>query len=330
MRIAALSSLLVFSSLSVSTAADWPQYRGDAERSGYTDEKLPAELSLAWKYQPAHEPVPAWPRDDRMLFDRAHDVVIGGGVLLFGTSADDQVIALDPLTGREKWSFYCDAPVRFAPAIYKDRAYVASDDGCMYCLWLADGVVLNKWRGGPSDAMILGNGRMVSRWPARGGPVIRDGVVYFGAGLWQSDGIFLMAIDAESGRELWRNDEAGKIYMPQPHGGANAESGVSAQGYLVASGESLIVPTGRAVPAVFDRTDGRFRYYHLQANGHVGGTLTVAAGEAFYNGGTAFNLASGASEGKLGPGSVAGFGEAIVHGSKKEVRAMRVLEKTEP
>ena len=330
MRIAALSSLLVFSSLSVSTAADWPQYRGDAERSGYTDEKLPAELSLAWKYQPAHEPVPAWPRDDRMLFDRAHDVVIGGGVLLFGTSADDQVIALDPLTGREKWSFYCDAPVRFAPAIYKDRAYVASDDGCMYCLSLADGAVLNKWRGGPSDAMILGNGRMVSRWPARGGPVIRDGVVYFGAGLWQSDGIFLMAIDAESGRELWRNDEAGKIYMPQPHGGANAESGVSSQGYFVATGEELIVPTGRAVPAVFWRDEGKFRYYHLQANGHVGGTLTVAAGQEFYNGGSAFKLADGALATKLGPGVIARFGEGIVHGGKKDLRAMKVVTKTVP
>jgi outer membrane protein assembly factor BamB len=178
--------------------------------------------------------------------------------------------------------------------------------------------------------MILGNGRMVSRWPARGGPVIHEEIVYFGAGIWQAEGIFLVAIDCETGREIWRNDQAGKIYMPQPHGGANAESGVSAQGYLVVSGESLIVPTGRAVPAVFSRPDGRFRYYHLQANGHVGGTLTVASGESFYNGGTAFNLASGASEGKLGPGSVARLGDGIVHAGKKELRAMRVVDKTEP
>src|SRR5688572_18310386 len=80
------------------SAADWPQYRADAERSGYTAEKLPAELSLAWTYKPAHPPMPAWPRDDRMVFDRAHDVVIGGGVLLFGTAAEGRVIALDATT----------------------------------------------------------------------------------------------------------------------------------------------------------------------------------------------------------------------------------------
>ena len=50
-------------------------------------------------------------------------------------------------------------------------------------------------------------------------------------------------------KSVWRNDEAGKIYMAQPHGGAMAESGVSPQGYLVATADQLLVPTGRAVPA---------------------------------------------------------------------------------
>src|SRR5687768_2867673 len=312
------------------TAADWPTYRGNAERTGHTAESLPANLPLAWTYRPLHAPAPAWPRDDRMLFDRAHDVVIAGNTLLFGSSADCRVIALDATTGKEKWTFFTDAPVRFAPAIWKDCAYAVSDDGYLYCLNLSDGALIQRWRGGPTDEMVLGNGRMVSRWPARGGPVIEGGIVYFGAGIWQSEGIYLVAIDAESGRELWRNDQAGKIYMPQPHGGANAESGVSAQGYFVATADRLVVPTGRAVPAVFNRTDGEFKYYHLQANGHVGGTLTVAAGEAFYNGGTAFNLTSGLSEGKLGPGSVAKFGDGVIHGGKKELRSIGVVEKTEP
>ena len=29
-------------------AADWPTYRGDAERSGFTTDALPAKPSLAW------------------------------------------------------------------------------------------------------------------------------------------------------------------------------------------------------------------------------------------------------------------------------------------
>src|SRR5687768_7780925 len=87
--------LLVTGSFSTAQAADWPMYRGDAARSGYTSEALPKRLSHAWTYRPTHAPVPAWPRDDRMMFDRANDVVVAGGLLFFGSAADCKVVALD-------------------------------------------------------------------------------------------------------------------------------------------------------------------------------------------------------------------------------------------
>lgn len=311
-------------------AADWPTFRGDAERSGYTADALPGELALQWRYRPLQGPSTAWPRDDRMLFDRASDVVVANNTLLFGSSTEGSVTALDATTGQLKWTFVTDAPVRFAPAIWKDRAFVASDDGVLYCLALRDGDVLHEWRSGPTNELILGNGRMMSRWPARGGPVIRDGIVYFAAGIWQSEGIYITAIDAASGKIVWQNDKAGQIFMPQPHGGAMANSGVSAQGYLVATAETLIVPTGRAVPAGFSRDDGKFLYYHLQANGHVGGTLAVVAGKNFYNGGSAFDANSGALEAKLGAGSIAAAPGGIYFGSKKELKRMELVEKLAP
>ncbi len=325
-----LCSLLAIVWLSEASAADWSMARGNAARSGYTTEDLPAKLSLAWTYRPMHAPAPAWPRDDRMLFDRAPEVAVAGDLLFFGSSADGRVMALDAATGRPRWTFFTDAPVRVAPAVWKDRVFVVSDDGCLYCLAAADGSLLERWRSGPTDEMILGNGRMVSRWPARGGPVIRDGVVYVATGVWQSEGVWIQAIDAASGRVLWTNDEAGRIYMPQPHGGAMAESGVSAQGYLVATADELLVPTGRAVPAAFARENGRFLYYHLQANGHVGGTQTTVAGASFYNGGCMFNLATGALEAKLGPGAVAEIPGGVVHGGKRELRRLNVVEKMAP
>ncbi len=275
-----LSVLSAVSLLVVSSGADWPTYRGDAARSGYTQRDLAGEavagLDLSSR---CTLPQPAWPRDDRMLFDRAPDVVVAGGVLFFGSSADGQVIALDAATGQQRWTFFTDAPVRFAPAIWKDRVFVVSDDGYLYCLALADGSLIQRWRGGPTDEMILGNGRMVSRWPARGGPVIRDGIVYFAAGIWQSEGIFLLAIDAESGREV-----CGATTTPAR---STCRSRTAARWPTAASRPraissrrptTLLVPTGRAVPAAFSRGDGQFRYYHLQANGHVGGTQTVAVG----------------------------------------------------
>ena len=46
------------------------------------------------------------------------------------------------------------------------------------------------------------------------------------------------------GNVVWKNVDAGAIYMPQPHSTAEAKSGVSAQGYLAVAGDRLLVPTG--------------------------------------------------------------------------------------
>src|SRR5688572_4993983 len=96
-------TLIVMGWLSVAHADDWPTYRGDAARSGFTADKLPGKLSLAWSYRPNSAPSPAWGRDDRMLFDRANEVVVTNGLLIFGSSADCRVVALDAATGDLRW-----------------------------------------------------------------------------------------------------------------------------------------------------------------------------------------------------------------------------------
>lgn len=281
-------------------AADWPQDRADATRSGYSAEPLPATLSLRWTTRAQHPPAPAWPSIDRMPFDRAYRVVAAAERLYYGTSADDKVIARDAATGRVLWTTFTEGPVRFAPALWRDRLFVASDDGFLYCLDADRGRVLWKIRGGPRPDRILGNDRMISRWPVRGGPVVADGVVYFAAGIWPSEGVFLYAIDAATGKQLWRNDSSGAIEMDQPHPGARAVSGAAAQGGLAVAGDLLLVPTGRAVPAAFARSDGKFRYFHLNANRGAGGSEVVALEGFFVNGGTLFSAANGALKAVLG------------------------------
>ncbi|KKL11907.1 hypothetical protein LCGC14_2541080, partial [marine sediment metagenome] len=69
----------------------------------------------------------------------------------------------------------------------------------LYALSTDDGRLLWKRRGGPDDRSVLGNGRIISKWPARGGPVVVDQVVYFAAGIWPSEGIYLHALDAADG-----------------------------------------------------------------------------------------------------------------------------------
>jgi len=263
-----------------------------------------------------------------MPFDRAYQVVVAGGKVIYGSSADGIVYALDADSGNVQWRFYTDGPVRFAPALSRDRVFVASDDGYLYALQLPGGQLLWKRRGGPNPNAVLGNQRLISKWPARGGPVVADDAVYFAAGIWPSDGIFLYALDAADGDVLWCNDDSGEIYMPQPHGGANAKSGLSAQGYLVVSKDRLLVPTGRAVPALVDRGTGKFECFHLQKYGQYGGTPTMAVGWTFFNSGLGFSNESGEKTMSLGSGQLAASDHGVVRADPRTVEAYR-WEQTE-
>jgi len=312
-------------SLPNAEAKDWAQFRGDAARSGYTSEELSADLSLRWVYRPRQAPRPAWQgRDTRMTFDYAPQPIVAGGAVFFAGSADDKVSALDLATGRVKWRFFAESPIRFAPAFLGGRLYVCSDDGYVYCLAAKTGEVVWKKRGGPAGDMVLGNGRMVSRWPVRGAATILDGIIYVGAGIWPSEGIYLYALDPDTGEELWVNDTSGGLLTDQPHGGARAHSGVSAQGYLAVAGDTLLVPTGRAVPAGFNRADGAFRYFHLQRYGQVrpGPFVGVADGLTF-SGNSLFRAESGQLLLSKTPGSgFAVFPQHIVFAQGGSIKAV--------
>ncbi len=262
-----LAVLVLGLAVSGAPAADWPMYRADPGHTGYTAEPLPSRLRIRWvrKNPP---PSPAWSgRDTRMPYDHAYQPVAVGGLVFWGSSTDCSVCAVDAASGVRTWVFFTEGPVRFAPAAWKDRLFVVSDDGFLYCLSMADGTLLWKKRGGPGSNMLLGNGRLISRWPARGGPVVSDDIVYFGAGIWPAEGIYLYALDAATGKVVWVNDSSGGLTLQQPHGGNRAESGVSIQGYLAIAGESLIVPTGRATPALYNLASGAFLRFHLMKQG---------------------------------------------------------------
>ena len=295
-----------------SFAADWPTWRADANRSGFTTDQLPEKLALHWSIQTAHAPQPAWPRSTRLTYDRANHCVIVNNRVFFGDSVTGKVNTLDLNSGKQLWEFHTEGPVRFAPTVWQNQMFVVSDDGHLYSLRVDDGTLMWKRRGGPSEQMVLGNERVISKWPARGAPVVVDNIVYFAAGIWPSDGIFLYALNAKTGELVWENRDSGQIYMPQPHGGANANSGISAQGYLVAAGKHLLVPTGRAVPASMDIRTGKFEYFHLQKNTKAGGSDVFVAGDLFLNSGLIFETATGNSIGKSGKGQLAVTPDGVV------------------
>ena len=114
---------------------------------------------------------------------------------------------------------------------------------------------------------------MISRWPIRTGVLVGNGVAYYGAGLFPSEGVYVEAVRAADGQLLWRNDT----------GGEATASRQSPQGYLLATSDKLFVPQGRATPAAFDRQDGHL----LNQPGFgktIGGTDALLADNTLYTG----------------------------------------------
>jgi len=222
---------------------DWPMWRYDANRSASSPQKLPRKLYLQWVREYPNL-TQAWEdplNQDLMQFDKVYEPVVQGKTLFIGSNASDRVVALDTETGKENWAFYVDGPVRFPPVASNGKVYFVSDDGYLYCVDAQKGNLVWKFRGGPSDRKILGNSRLISTWPARGGPVLKDGIIYFAAGIWPFMGIFIYALDADTGTIIWENDSTGPIYMLQPHN-SPSYAGVAPQGNLVVAGDKLLVP----------------------------------------------------------------------------------------
>ncbi len=243
--------------------ADWPTWRHDPQRSAASAAALPATLHLQWTRQLPPKRL-AWPNEPRLHFDAAYEPVVMGNTLFVGSPVDGSVAAFDTATGRPKWRFYTNGPVRFAPVAWKGKLYVGSDDGTLYCLDAASGRLRWKARGASADRperRHLGNARLISYWPVRGGPVIAEGTLYFAAGIWPTLGVFVVALDADTGKLLWRNGRASYLTQIRIDHNTLADSGLSPQGYLVVEGDRLLVPNGRSMPAVLDRRTGRVLRY---------------------------------------------------------------------
>jgi outer membrane protein assembly factor BamB len=273
-------------------AGDWPTYQFDYARSGVTDEPLGADPGLIWRFESSHTPRPAWPEPARsdyyhgitemralIVHDRAFHVVVANKTAFFGSTVDDKVYALNCETGEIKWTFFTGGPIRLAPTIDSGRLYVGSDDGCVYCLSIRDGSLLWQYGPDPGDRVLPGNERLISIWPVRAGLVVDDGKVYFGTGLFPNEGVWLHALDAGNGSELWKQ----KVLTSDGQAGRERAS-MSGQGYMLASENRLYVPAGRVPPMVFSRADGSYLGAVYGVGGAYGGSFSLLTTEGLVSG----------------------------------------------
>ncbi len=265
----------------LAAAFDWPMWRYDAARSADTPLELSKDLHLQWERE-LPEPMRAWHHqwDDRgkLDFDISYTPVAAGNKIFVPSNVTDSVTAYNIEDGGEQWRFYADGPVRLAPAVWNGKVYFTSDDGHLYCVNAETGELAWKFRAGPSAHRLLGNERIINFWAARGGPVIYDDTVYFAAGIWPLHGVFIHALDAETGEPVWVNDTTSTDYVRLPHGGATGYGGLAPQGYLAAEGDRLVMAGGRTPPVFFDRHTGRVEKASFRVKG-AGGYAVHADGE---------------------------------------------------
>lgn len=282
---------------------DWPMWRYDAGRGAASPEELPVKMHLQW-IRELDPPKPAWPESQyRLQFDASYEPVVAGKTIFVGSMVSDSVTAYDTETGNQKWCFYTEGPVRFAPVVYKNKLYFACDDGYLYCLNASNGSLISKFLGGPSQNKVIGNDRLINMWPVRGGPVLYKDKIYFAAGIWPFMGIFIYAIDAETADIVWSNSGSGETYLLQPHS-SPAFAGVAPQGYLVATEDKLLISGGRSIPAAYDRKIGKFLYYHLNKYGKTGTCEVIASDNYFFNRGAVYQLSNGIATKAATPASV--------------------------
>ena len=301
-------------STGVTVAADWPTYRGDNDRSGSSEETVQVPLQPRWIASAPGAPrlsfssaegrvIEGYLLGHRAKYDDAIHPVVVGQQVFFGSSVDHQLHCVDLHTGLEVWSFFSGGPIRLAPTVHGNRVYFGSDDGFVYCLAAADGRLVWKLRGGPADEWLLARGEMVSRWPVRTGVLVDHGVAYFGAGIFPHDDVFLTAVNAADGSIVWKQDNISSLDA--------GRNDLSPQGYLLASDNLLVVPSGRSLPAVFDRTTGRLLHkrefgFRTTAGGVVGSVQALLADGQIYSAGPHHLLAMEQKTGDVGFGWIAG------------------------
>lgn len=175
--------------IEVPLIGDWPTYRHDAKRSGFTELPLSSDLAESWQTD---------------LGGRLSSVTIAGGKLYVAQIDAHTVHALDAESGQTLWSYTTGGRVDSPPTVDGGRVLFGSADGWVYSLRASDGALAWRFRAAPEDRRTSVFEQLESLWPVHGSVLVRDGIVYFVAGRsnFLDGGLRWIKLDAESGRKL--------------------------------------------------------------------------------------------------------------------------------
>jgi outer membrane protein assembly factor BamB len=170
-------------------AKDWPTYRHDAARSGYTNQPLLENLGQAW---------------ETTLGGRLSAVTIAGGKVFVAEVDAHTLVALDSASGKPLWHFVAGGRIDSPPTYWKGRVLFGGMDGYVYCLRAADGALLWRFLAAQTDRRHMALEQLESVWPVHGSVLVENGVVSCVAGrsVFLDGGLRFIRLDAATGKKL--------------------------------------------------------------------------------------------------------------------------------
>lgn len=186
---------------------DWLLWRRTYDATGYSplaqiDRANVDDLRVAWSWS-----LPAGPNESTPI---VHDGV------LFVHGYGDKVYALDAGSGDLLWHYARRLPRNVAPSlkrgmsIYGDRLYVPTSDMNIVALDVRTGDVV--W-----DQTIVDNPDSNARQRLTGGTLVARGKIMVGTTGRAGGGNYIVALDAETGKEQWRFNTIPPPDLPGGH-----------------------------------------------------------------------------------------------------------------
>ena len=167
---------------------DWPAFRHDNERSGFTDQALNDDLSEAW---------------DIPLGGQLSALTVADGKAFLAQVDSGTVYALDLKNGKPLWHFVTGGRVDSPPTYWRGRVLFGSHDGSVYALRASDGALV--WRYQPYNGQqMFAFEQVESVWPVPGSVLVTKDQVSFltGRSVFLDGGLHFFKLDAATGKKI--------------------------------------------------------------------------------------------------------------------------------
>lgn len=172
-----------------SGAEDWPTYRHDTKRSGYTTTQVSSDVGSQWQVR---------------LGGKLSSPVVAGNSMYISSVDTHTLYAMDTTNGNILWNYTVGGRLDSPPTIYKGRVLFGSADGYVYCLNSADGALIWRFRAAPMNLRMVAYEQVESVWPVHGNVLVQNDKIYCVAGrsMFMDGGMRLLQLNPITGEKL--------------------------------------------------------------------------------------------------------------------------------